>query len=813
MKYTSPLDHLANHDCTRCDLHETTERVCVMGRGSAEAKVLILGEAPGGNEERTGKVFSGSSGRLLDEALDAAGFVPGDYYISNVVKCRPPDNDKPSRDQREACARYLQKEFAALRPSHVLLLGNAALEGVWGRSGITKHRGVRLPVKSDSIVAGAELMATIHPAYCLRNPGQTSTFFEDVKRFSRLVKGTLEVKEVRTRLAASKDAIRYVAERILHADVVAYDVETRYMPWKGSEWKILCLGVAVNSDEAFVIPLWHPDSPNRKRWKKLLREVLAPAFKYTTAKLIAQNGKFDNVQLAGAGVFLEHHFDIMLAAHLLDENRPKNLGFLAQTMLGADVYKGMLDLKPERIAEVDLRDLCRYNGNDCGYTYQLYGKLRTELKAQPRLWRLMAKLMMPASHTIQRVEYRGMYINGHRLHERIDRLQGMIDEQKEVLYEHLPRKLREDFNFNSPQQLGRWVFGKESRGGLGLNPLELTRTGWPSTREGVLLHYRGHPAIAALLKYRTLQLKWMNTYLLPWSERIDGRSRVHTTYKLYGTVTGRLSGDLQQVPRHPFIRSVFGAPPGWVFLQADYSQIELRVIAHVAQERRMVRAFLTGEDLHSITAGRLAGRDPAEYRGDISFALKEERKLAKAVNFGFAYDMYEKKFQAYAFENYGLEVTYEEAKLARAQYFETFADLRGWHDRQRRLVHARGWVQSPLGRVRHLPDIHSGDGGVVREAERQAINSPVQSTASDCMLFGMVQLDAVLDERECFMVGTLHDGIFFECREDRVSHWAPIIKETLETLPLKRTFGCEFSVPIIADVEWGQHWGEPESKL
>jgi DNA polymerase-1 len=304
----------------------------------------------------------------------------------------------------------------------------------------------------------------------------------------------------------------------------------------------------------------------------------------------------------------------------------------------------------------------------------------------------------------------------------------------------------------------------------------------------------------------------MGTYLLPWSGKLDERSRLHTFYKIYGTVTGRLSGEMQQVPRDPFIRSVIGAPPGWQWIQADYSQIELRVAAHIAQEERMIRAFLLGEDIHTLTAARMSGRSVDEFKGG-SFELKELRKKAKAVNFGFLYGMYPAKFQAYAFENYDVRVSKEEAELVRKQYFETYPGLVAWHHRQERLVRARGYVQSPLGRVRHLPDIHSQDGGVQREAIRQAINSPVQATASDCMLFGMVQLDRVLDERECFMVGTLHDGIFFECREDKVDKWAPIIKETLQELPLKKAFGADLSVPLICDVEWGQHWGEPDHEL
>jgi len=653
-------------------------------------------------------------------------------------------------------------------------------------------------------------MATIHPAYVLRNPGQSATFGEDIKRFRRLIDGTLQAKTVRTKLVTTKGQLKKVCAYLATQPVLSYDVENRYAPWHGKEWSIQCIGISADGEVTFVVPLYHPDSPFRKQWRGLLRRYLKPVLERRGVRLIAQSGKHDNIQLAGAGVYLEHTFDLMLAAHLLDENRPKNLGFLSQTLLGADTYKGMVEVKPDQILHTDLRQLCLYNGLDVGYSWQLYQPLRDELKKYPRLARLFLKLMMPASHMMQQVEYRGMYINEDRLTDRITKTQGMIDEQLEVMAEFGA----EELNPNSTQQVGRWLFGSKKKGGLGLEPMELTKTGFPSTRSGVLLYYREHPAVAALLRYRTLQLKWMSTYLLNWSGRVDGRSRIHTFYKIYGTVTGRLSGDMQQVPRDPFIRSVFGAPPGWRFIQADYSQIELRIAAHCAHERRMIRAFNTDEDIHTLTASQMSGHRVEEFQGDdVPFKLKELRKKAKAVNFGFLYGMYPRKFQTYAFENYDLTVSLSEAEAARDRYFKMFPDLLGWHSRVERVVRSRGYVQSPLGRVRHLPDVYSSDGGVSREAVRQAINSPVQGTASDLMLFGMIQLQAALDPNECFMVGTLHDGIFFECKEDKVEKWAPIIKETLENLPLKRTFGFDPSVPIVCDVESGQHWGEADWHL
>jgi DNA polymerase-1 len=179
----------------------------------------------------------------------------------------------------------------------------------------------------------------------------------------------------------------------------------------------------------------------------------------------------------------------------------------------------------------------------------------------------------------------------------------------------------------------------------------------------------------------------------------------------------------------------------------------------------MKRAFLTGEDLHLLTATQLTGKHSSE-------VTSEERKRAKAVNFGFLYEMGAWKFRSYAFENYGIDLSIEEAELARRRYFELFPGLHSWHDRQHRIAESLQQVQSPLGRVRHLPDVLSSDSGVRAEALRQAVNSPVQGMANDLMLFSMVQLQNELDPRDCFMVMTLHDAVMLECREDMVGEYA-----------------------------------------
>jgi DNA polymerase-1 len=320
-----------------------------------------------------------------------------------------------------------------------------------------------------------------------------------------------------------------------------------------------------------------------------------------------------------------------------------------------------------------------------------------------------------------------------------------------------------------------------------------------------------HKATLAMIKYRKWA-KYLSTYLLPlWFEHRDQNGRVHSNYKLFGTVTGRLSGEggIQQIPRDPFIRAILGATPGWSFLQADFSQVELRIAAMLANEKRMLRQYLNGEDIHMIRACRMTGKVAAD-------VTKEERKKAKPVSFGFIYGMGAPKFVDYAFDNYGVKVTEAESHETREGFFEDYPALRPWHERQRRLARRYQRVSSPIGRVRHLPDILSTDKDVRAESERQAINSPVQSFASDLMLMALIRLHARskvenLDKHgpTMYILGTVHDSILFEIKNGHEEYWAPIIKAEMEDMEyVQRTFGFDVTVPIIADIEIGTHWGE-----
>jgi uracil-DNA glycosylase family 4 len=801
-------DDIRNPNCTLCPLHSKAEHVCLMGSGPRKARVMVIGEAPGAREDESHVAFVGRSGQLLDSVLSQVGLPRDEVYVTNVAKCRPPDNRTPKRGEIKVCVEeYLTKEFEVVRPEFVLLLGNAPLQGVIGKSGITKHNGTVWRVE---VADGhwARVFATVHPAAVLRNPRFTQVFAADITRFGNLVHDRDVSPKTDVRIVSKKRHMAWLLEQLMEAEEISWDVETDTKQvegyvrsagqyWHGDDSWICSIAFSWEEGSAAAVPLMHPSSP----WKnpQAVLEALKPALTRPRSEVryIAHNSPFDARWAHSKGVRIRQDFDTMLAAHMTDENQFKGLKPLSKTELGAAAYGVGEDIKHP--SQAPIRKLCIYNGKDTDYTLRLAHILKERLKEDPRSALVFLRLMMPAANALVDVERLGVWVDPERWEDRYITSQ----ENRDKVHQYINQFWPEDkpINLNSPPQVGRLLFEH-----LELPILLKTKTGAASTAEAVLLRLEDqHKAAKAIMIYRKWA-KYVNTYLGPWKyEWMDSGGRIHSSYKLFGTVTGRLSGEggIQQVPRDPFIRSIIGAPPGWKFVQGDFSQVEVRIAFWLADERRGLRQYLNNEDIHSIRAMRMTGKIRAE---DLT---KEERKRAKPVTFGYLYGMGATKFTSYAFDNYGVKVTQDEAESDRNLFFEDYPALRPWHDRQRKLARRYGRVVSPIGRVRHLPDISSDDEKIRQEAERQAINSPVQSFASDLMLIALVYLHSVLPPDEARIVGTVHDSILFEVRDDKVDEWVPFIKETMEDMKrVERLFGTEVGVPIVADMEVGQHWGE-----
>ncbi len=818
-------------NCTNCGLHKTTERVCVLGYGYLKADVMIVGEAPGAAEERTGKPFQGQSGQLLRSILEDNGFDDENVFICNAVSCRPPDNRTPKKGEIKSCKEWLDYQIQKVKPKFVLLLGNVPCESVLGVKGITKLRGK--PVEKDGII----YLPTYHPAFALRDSRNEPALRADIALLRELVDNNGLPKE------SGLNPIQVLNEktfkRMLRSlkGTVSFDIETSCLyPWRygvgGKRNKkpspkytkpvLTALGFGTK-DAQWTIPFHHYEmSPfSDRQLRRMVKEIDK---RLQNCVIVAHNGKFDSLWMkVHYGVHWKIDFDTMLAHYLLDENSRHGLKYLSQIYFGALDY----DIDPTR---APWKEMAEYHCLDLLYTRKLrfvFGKM---LNKEGNVKEVFEKILMPCSDWFLNAEYNGVYINQAKMDDAEDYLLNELAEAKADLDSWGP-----GVNWRSPKQIANLFFDK-----LKIDVIAKTKTGAPSTSESVL-NQIDHPAARALARFRGAAQQH-SFFIEGWKPFIvDGR--MHPSFKLHGAVTGRPSCEhpnLQQVPRDPRIRSLITAPPGWVLVEADLSQIEMRLAAELSGDSTLLATFYNKEDVHWKTATREMGRSGAAPKlvlstakklvgkdmtyGEaievitkaghkvciaIDSAWKEHRKKAKAINFGYLYGMWWRKFMIYARDNYGVIVTEDEAKASREAYFELYPGLATWHERQKAYARRHGYVTTLSGRKRRLPQAQSYDQNSMecKEAQRQAINSPVQGFASDLNLMGALQLKREFGDDIVRGVGTIHDAVLFECRIDMVEHVVTRYLKILTRPSIMDDLNIKIRVPIEAEAAIGP-WSE-----
>lgn len=800
-------------DCRLCPLHEQADGDdrCVTGRGPNGASIVVVTKFP---LAETSRIKAEILTYLRDAGIDVTQIM-----WCSAFKCQVWDADGTKSDLKK-CTPYLRQELAFLNPQWVLAFGAEAWFAVSGWADITKHRGHLY----DVVEGDGKIFPTISPSAVTRSPGLRGGFVADLRYFASLVNGQSQdipfhTPGVHQTTVASKTGLRDMLRRLRASTVVAYDVETIGAAEYEPDAAIVSLSLTTADDtgmpsaHVWKIPLFHPESPFRNTWQAVLRAIAKALC--AVKRRVAHNAKYDTKWLRHFGVPITPTFDTIIALALLDENEPKGLKPACQQRLGAEPW----GIDTRNLLTTPLGVVLDYNGLDTWHDLRLYYMLRKELASNPRSAKLFRHLMMPLVVELVDVERKGVYVDQERLATNHAEVKGILARIHTDLMEYVPD--REEWpdnikavNFNASNFARWWLFDY-----LELPVLASGKTG-PSMAEDVMTQLAElHPA-AKLMAERVEWNKYDNGSFTPWTAQIDSNSRIHTTFKPWGTRTGRLSSgkedaekitvgnrgrkgvNLQQVPRNKLARSVFGAPPGWTFVEADYSQIELRLAAWMAQEHTMLRLYAMGEDIHLATAMRMTGKPASQI-------TPEERKKAKAVNFGFLYGMGWAKFIYTAWNNFGIRVSEEEARAYRKAFFDGFPRLLPWHGRQRRLVNKYGRVQTPMGRVRHLPDITSPNEGVRAEAERQAINSPVQAMASDMAALSFIHVSREFRKQgmESFAVGLVHDAVNYEIRDDELTTALPIIQQHMENLPLPDLFGVEIGVPILADIKTSQNWG------
>ena len=579
--------------------------------------------------------------------------------------------------------------------------------------------------------------------------------------------------------------------RLRAAELSALDTETDSLdPMRA---RIVGISFAVQPGEAAYVPLRHdyPGAPDQLPFDEVLA-ALKPWLEDASAAKVGQNIKYDTHVLTNAGITVRGWLhDTLLQSYVVEAHLPHSLEKLAERHLGRKglSYEELCGKGVNQISfsQVDIERATQYSGEDSEMTLHVHQRLYPRVAANAGLLRIYREIEMPVSALLARIERHGVLIDAAVLSKQSQQLAERMLQLEAKAYEIAGQP----FNLGSPKQIGEILFGR-----LGLPVKKKTATGAPSTDEEVLQELAADfPLPATILEHRSLsKLKGTYTDKLPLMVN-PATGRVHTNYAQAVAVTGRLSSNdpnLQNIPIRTAegrrVREAFIAPPGQVILSADYSQIELRIMAHISGDPGLTKAFAEGLDVHRATAAEVFNLQP----GDVT---SEQRRYAKTINFGLIYGM-----GAFGLAQ-SLGIEQKAARDYIDRYFSRFAGVKRYMDETKREAAERGYVETLFGRRIELPDIRGGNGPRRAGAERQAINAPMQGTAADLIKLAMIAVQGVLDaeQRRTVMVMQVHDELVFEVPPEELD-WAR------SEIPRLMAGVARLSVPLLAEVGVGPNW-------
>ena len=586
----------------------------------------------------------------------------------------------------------------------------------------------------------------------------------------------------------TEKAQKILVKNLLAQKVVCFDTETTSL--NEMETELIGMSFCYRKGLAYYIPI----SENQEEAKKTL-EIFRPFFEKKEILKIAHNLKFDYKVLKHYGVEVEGAiFDTMIAHYLLNPDGRHGMDYLSEIYLN---YKpvsiesliGKKGKNQGTLRDVSLEEQTNYAAEDADVTFQLYEIFAPQLKKEG-VEDLFYHIEMPLMRVLAKMEFAGISLDENWLIQESKDLENDLKNLETKIFE----LCGEEFNMNSPKQLGEILFEK-----LKLDPkAKKTKTGQYATSEDILQKLASkHEIIQYILEYRTYQ-KLKSTYVDALPNQIDkDTKRVHTNFSQTTAATGRLASlnpNLQNIPirtlRGQQIRGAFVADEGNKLISADYSQIELRLIAEISGEENMIKAFQNGEDIHASTAAKL-------FKIPIEEVTKTQRSQAKTVNFGIIYGQ-----GAFALaEQTGLSRT--EAKQLIDSYYETYPKLKEFMAEQVAKARKLGYVETILGRKRHLQDINSNNFVVKGHAERNAVNAPIQGSAADIIKLAMIKIQEVLEQEhlKTKMLLQVHDELVFEAPENEVETAKKLIKENMEN-------AYKTEVPLLVEVGVGKNWLE-----
>jgi len=620
--------------------------------------------------------------------------------------------------------------------------------------------------------------------------GQLSLFGDEAPTLS----APQSTVDIDVQVVDTLEKLEALAAELTNAKAISFDTETTSTDEMQAE--LVGISLSVKEGTGYYIPVGHKKGQNLsvEQVVSVLREPL------TNPKIgkVAHNAKYDYIMMARYGLAVSPlTFDTMIAEFVIDPGS-RNLGLkgLAFVRLGEQmteieelIGKGKNQLS---MAEVDVELAAAYAAADAEITLRLMPILREDLKRVGSM-KLMEEIEMPLITILADMEMSGVLLDLDFFSEMSDELQNRLNEIAKQVYESVGK----EFNLNSTQQLSEVLFNR-----LRLEPPDRSRktaSGHYSTSAAVLENLRGkHEVVDWVLEHRELS-KLKSTYLDALPNAVNPTTgRVHTSYSQTGAVTGRLSSsnpNLQNIPIRTElgrrVRNGFIAGPGNVLLSVDYSQIELRIVAHMAEDEGMLTAFRQGQDIHATTAGAI-------YSVPLEAVTKEMRRHAKAINFGLIYGM-----SAFGLTR-STELTLAESQDFVEAYFQKFPGVKRYLDGIRKIAAEQGYVETLLGRRRYFPMLKNPTNiNLKNREEREAINAPIQGTAADIMKIAMLKIPEALLKAGLNgkMLLQVHDEIVLECPESELDATARMVRETMEA-------AYPLSIPLLTEARWGPNWGE-----
>jgi DNA polymerase-1 len=567
---------------------------------------------------------------------------------------------------------------------------------------------------------------------------------------------------------------------------VAWDTETSALnPFEAELVGIGCCWGDSISEVAY-IPLSHSEGCNLK-WEEI-REILRPILEDASHPKYLQNAKFDRLMFKAAGIELAGvTFDTMIASYVIDPEASHKLDDMAMDLLQIRTvsYKTLVG-KRKSIAEVAIPLVAQYCGMDTYLTYHLVPILRSQLTAIPELWDLFQNVEMALEPILAEMEWRGIRIDREFLSAFSLELEKDLDALAIAAYAQAGK----EFNLNSPKQLSEILL--EKLGGKFEKASRKSKTGF-STDVTVLNKLEGEPLIDTILENRTLA-KLKSTYVDALPSLIQPKTgRVHTDFNQTVASTGRLSSsnpNLQNIPiRTVFskrIRAGFLPKEDWILMAADYSQIELRILAHLSQEPELMRAFNAGEDVHTVTAQLLLEKEEV---------TSDERRLAKIINYGVIYGMGAQKFSR------DIGVPVKVAKQFIDKFNQRYEKISSYMQSVEAEAERNGYVKTILGRRRYFRGLSQIGGYQKAALLRSAVNAPIQGTSADIIKVAMLRVNELLSGYQTKLLLQVHDELVFEVPPDEVAELQPKIKAAMES-------ALELSVKLEVDIHTGKNWME-----